>query len=74
MKDLTLLIIAFLSSILCRAQVAEESVKLEDALLWEISGNGLQKSSYLLGTMHTVEFSFMFDSISGMQKVPDPQI
>lgn len=69
MKNLTLLIIALLSSILSQAQVVETPVKFEDALLWEISGNGLQKSSYLLGTMHTVEFSFMFDSIPGMRKV-----
>ena len=69
MRKLTLLIIALLSSILSQAQVTETPVKLEDALLWEISGNGLQKSSYLLGTMHTVEFSFMFDSIPGMRKV-----
>ena len=64
-----LLVITLLSSILSQAQVTETPVKLEDALLWEISGNGLQKSSYLLGTMHTVEFSFMFDSIPGMRKV-----
>ena len=38
-------------------------------MLWEISGNGLQKPSYLLGTMHTVEFRFMFDSIPGIRKV-----
>lgn len=69
MRKLTLLIIALLSSILSQEQVTETPVKLEDALLWEISGNGLQKSSYLLGTMHTVEFSFMFDSIPGMRKV-----
>ncbi len=69
MKNLTLLVIAFLNSILSQAQVTETPTKLEDALLWKITGNGLQKSSYLLGTMHTVEFSFMFDSISGMQKV-----
>ena len=69
MKNLTLLIITFLSSILSQAQVTEAPVKLEDALLWEISGNGLQKSSYLLGTMHTVEFRFMFDSIPGIRKV-----
>lgn len=71
MKNLILLIIAFLSSILSQAQITETPVKLEDALLWEISGNGLQKSSYLLGTMHTVEFRFMFDSIPGMRKVFD---
>ena len=69
MKNLILLIIALLSSILSQAQVTKTSVKLEDALLWEISGNGLQKPSYLLGTMHTVEFRFMFDSIPGIRKV-----
>ena len=68
MKNLTLLIIALLSSILSQAQVVETPVKLEDALLWEISGNGLRKPSYLLGVMHTVEFSFMFDSIPGIRK------
>lgn len=68
MKNLILLIIAFLSSILSQAQVTKTSVKLEDALLWEISGNGLRKPSYLLGVMHTVEFSFMFDSIPGIRK------
>ena len=68
MKNLILLIIAFLSSILSQAQVTKTSVKLEDALLWEISGNGLDKPSFLLGVMHTVEFSFMFDSIPGIRK------
>lgn len=69
MKKLILLVAAFLSSMLSQAQVTETPSKLEDALLWEISGNGLQKSSYLLGTMHTVEFNFMFDSIPGIRKV-----
>lgn len=31
---------------------AKKSGKLENTLLWEISGNGLQKPSYLFGTMH----------------------
>lgn len=69
MKKLILLVATFLSSMLSQAQVTETPSKLEDALLWEISGNGLQKSSYLLGTMHTVEFNFMFDSIPGIRKV-----
>lgn len=62
-----LLVITLLSSILSQAQVTETPVKLEDALLWEISGNGLQKSSYLLGTMHTVGYSFL-DAIPGYRK------
>lgn len=69
MKSLTLLIIAFLNSILSQAQVTGTPTELEDALLWEISGNGLQKSSYLLGTMHTVGFRFMFDCIPGIRRV-----
>lgn len=69
MRNIIILIISFLSSLLGHAQITEKPVELEDALLWEISGNGLQKSSYLLGTMHIVEFSFMFDSIPGMRKV-----
>ena len=64
-----LLVITLLSSILSQAQVTETPVNLEDALLWEISGNGLQKSSYLLGTMHTVGYSFL-DAIPGLQVFP----
>ena len=35
------------------------------ALLWKISGNGLEKPSYLFGTHHLVPLSFM-DSIAGI--------
>ena len=28
--------------------------KLENSLLWKISGNGIEKPSYLYGTMHAV--------------------
>lgn len=30
------------------------SPKLENSLLWEVSGNGLEKSSYLYGTIHMI--------------------
>lgn len=30
------------------------SLKLENSLLWEVSGNGLQKPSYLYGTIHMI--------------------
>lgn len=69
MKKQILLVATVLSSIFIQAQVKEMPTKLDDALLWEISGNGLQKSSYLLGTKHNVEFSFILDSISGIRKV-----
>ncbi len=37
-----------------------------NSLLWKISGNGLQKSSYLFGTHHLVPISFL-DSIPGIK-------
>lgn len=45
-------------------QVSSRSVapELEDALLWEISGNGLANSSFLYGTFHTMNGSFL-DSV-----------
>ena len=42
----SLLIFAFLSTFLINAQ------QLENSTLWKISGNGLEKSSYLFGTIH----------------------
>lgn len=45
------------------------SLQDEDGgLLWKISGNGLQKDSYLLGTMHSVGRTYL-DSIPGFRKV-----
>lgn len=46
MKKLSLMaIIAFIvATLTVRAQ--------ENAILWKISGNGLDKDSYILGTMH----------------------
>lgn len=35
-------------------QAQTKSPKLEDSLLWEVSGNGLPKSSYLYGTIHMI--------------------
>ncbi|RXM45182.1 TraB/GumN family protein [Flavobacterium sp. YO64] len=36
------------------AQAQTKSVKLENSLLWEVSGNGLSKPSYLYGTIHSI--------------------
>ena len=33
-------------------KVSENSIRKYPSLLWEISGNGLKKPSYLFGTMH----------------------
>jgi uncharacterized protein YbaP (TraB family) len=47
MKKLISLLIIFLSF-----QVVSQ--KLENSLLWEISGNGLTKPSYVFGTIHSI--------------------
>jgi len=36
------------------AQAQTKSPKLENSLLWEVSGNGLEKPSYLYGTVHMI--------------------
>ncbi|MCI9844405.1 TraB/GumN family protein [Flavobacterium pectinovorum] len=36
------------------AQAQTKSPKLENSLLWEVSGNGLAKPSYLYGTVHMI--------------------
>ncbi|HEX8015011.1 MAG TPA: TraB/GumN family protein, partial [Flavobacterium sp.] len=35
-------------------QAQTKSPKLENSLLWEVSGNGLSKPSYLYGTIHMI--------------------
>jgi uncharacterized protein YbaP (TraB family) len=55
MKNLfksTVVAIAFIFSASIQAQ--DKSPKLENSLLWEVSGNGLSKPSYLYGTIHMI--------------------
>lgn len=47
---ITSILIVFSLSI----QAQTKSPKLENSLLWEISGNGLSKPSYLYGTIHMI--------------------
>ena len=51
------------------------SVKTSDlyedgGLLWQVSGNGLRDTSYLLGSMHNIKGTF-WDSIPGARKAFD---
>ncbi len=46
------------------------STEKGNALLWKISGNGLQKPSYIFGTHHLVPVSFL-DSIPGIEAAFD---
>lgn len=47
----------------CKAETKNN----ETSLLWEISGNGLEKSSYLFGTHHLAPITFL-DSVPGLQE------
>jgi len=40
--------------------VEDREVVLENALLWKISGNGLEKESYLYGTIHIIDADAFF--------------
>ncbi len=51
LRNLALLIVLFVFS--AKFVVAQE-VKTEKSLLWEVSGNGLEKPSFLFGTIHII--------------------
>lgn len=55
MKNIKVLLIIFLgfSTVLCA-----QTTKGSNSLLWEISGNGLKKTSYLFGTHHLIPAKF----------------
>lgn len=48
--------------------VAQQPEQFTGALLWKVSGNGLDESSYILGTHHFISENFV-DSIPGLQEV-----
>ncbi|KGO79327.1 hypothetical protein Q763_13900 [Flavobacterium beibuense F44-8] len=53
MKKVIKLAVVFAAVVLSgNLHAQEKKVKLENSLLWEISGNGLTEPSYLYGTMH----------------------
>lgn len=52
MKNLLISVIVVIISLSIQAQT--KSPKLENSLLWEVTGNGLSKPSYLYGTIHMI--------------------
>ncbi|WP_276379570.1 TraB/GumN family protein [Flavobacterium sp. H4147] len=55
MKNIFNLFAVFLMMFLGSKMIAQsEPIKTEDSLLWEVSGNGLSKPSYLYGTIHMI--------------------
>jgi len=65
MKMLTLALSAFVFFISVSAQ--ERSSEKTGALLWKITGNGLEHPSYIFGTHHLFPLSFL-DSVAGVKQ------
>ncbi len=61
-KVLFLFLLCLIGGMNIHASSQNVDPELEDALLWEISGNGLANSSFLYGTFHTMNGSFL-DSV-----------
>lgn len=57
MKKLSYILMVLITAGLNQAQ----SQKIENSLFWEISGNGLEKPSFLFGTYHVLNHSYLDD-------------
>lgn len=69
MKSITSVLIAiFTIALFSITATAQNEKDYTGALLWKISGNGLSKPSYILGTHHLTHISFV-DSIPGLKKI-----
>lgn len=66
----TLLFIGFIILSFTAMLSAQNSSKFTGSLLWKVSGKGLDKPSYILGTHHLADVSFV-DSISGLRAAMD---
>jgi uncharacterized protein YbaP (TraB family) len=53
-KRFNLFIVVVMVIFSIKSQAQTTSPKLENSLLWEVSGNGLSKPSYLYGTIHMI--------------------
>jgi len=69
MKAITLPLSIIILSLFMSMHTSAQNVKdYTGSLLWKISGNGLDKPSYILGTHHLTHVSFV-DSIPGLKDV-----
>lgn len=53
MKNVFKSIVALVVLVFCTSATAQ-TLKTENSVLWEVSGNGLEKASYLFGTVHMI--------------------
>ncbi len=60
-KLTTIIILLF-----CSVSAFADINRFSGSLLWKISGNGLEQTSYILGTHHLIELSFL-ENISGLE-------
>ena len=66
MKNILILLAVLLASF-SHARDKKEDIKYQ-GLLWEITGNGLEKTSYLYGTMHVSrKIAFNLDDVLAPQ-------
>lgn len=68
MKLAKAFIITFIFTLFSVLSIAQNYKKYTGALLWKVSGNGLSKPSFILGTHHLTHISFV-DSIPGLKRV-----
>ena len=52
----------------CNKETKQTPAELSGSLLWEISGNGLPKSSYILGSYHVETKDFVEENIKGVKQ------
>lgn len=57
---LQVLLIGVFSLVLVQCAGAEDEQPLKNAIIWRITGNELQKPSYLFGTIHSIDSSDFF--------------
>ena len=53
-QKISILVLSFFTSFFSTISNAQENTTLENSLLWKISGNGLEKPSYIFGTIHMI--------------------
>lgn len=70
MKNLVATFFALILFVAATTLTAQNETKYDNALLWKVSGNGLSKPSYILGTHHLAHVSYV-DSIPGLRSAMD---